>query len=71
MSLKHRPGEVVDVLDQEYKPAGEVSIQLYLEDQRAYKVWWAYPQTGERELIKVPEWRLSRKPALTVNRIIR
>ncbi len=71
MSMEHRPGNIVVLLDQHCKPAGEVEIDMYLEKEHAYKVWWTYPQTGESELIKVPEWRLIKKKAEVATRIIR
>jgi hypothetical protein len=69
--MEHRPGNTVILLDQEYKPVGEVEISIYLEKERVYKVWWTYEQTGESEMIKVPEWRLVKKPASVVTKIIR
>lgn len=69
--MEHRPGNTVILLDQECKPAGEVEISMYLEKERAYKVWWTYEQTGESEMIKVPEWRLVKKPPVVVGKIIR
>ena len=61
MSFEHMPGTVVVLLDGNFKPAGDVEVQTYLHNDGAYKVWWTYELTGERELIKVPEWRLVKK----------
>ncbi|MES2329943.1 MAG: hypothetical protein V4539_10095 [Bacteroidota bacterium] len=62
MSFDHMPGTIVIILDTNLKPAGEVEVQMYLDKEKAYKVWWTYPQTGESELIRVPAWRLIKKP---------
>ena len=64
MSFEHMPGTVVVILGADCKTAGEVVVQTYLDKERAYNVWWTYPQTGEKELIKVPEWRLQKKENL-------
>lgn len=61
MSFEHMPGTTVVLMTQDFKPAGEVEVRTYLDKEKAYKVWWTYPQTGESELIKVPEWRLVKK----------
>ncbi|MES2331164.1 MAG: hypothetical protein V4539_16285 [Bacteroidota bacterium] len=61
MSFEHLPGTMVTLLDQDFKPVGEVEIDCYLDKERKYKVWWTYVQTGESEWIKVPEWRLQKK----------
>jgi uncharacterized protein YaeQ len=69
--MEHRPGNIVILLDKDCKPAGKVEINIYLEKEHAYKVWWTYEQTGESELIKVPEWRLVKKKIESLTRIIR
>ncbi|MEO8174859.1 MAG: hypothetical protein ABI581_17305 [Sediminibacterium sp.] len=61
MSMEHLPGSIVSVLNGDFEIAGEVEVQVYLHNQKSYKVWWTYPQTGERQLISVPEWRLIKK----------
>lgn len=61
MSLKYLPGTTAIILDGELRPAGEVVVSTYSPDEKAYRVWWTYQQTGEREMIKVPEWKLLRK----------
>ncbi len=59
--MQYLPGTVVTILNADFKPAGDGEVQLYLHQEKAYKVWWTYPQTSERELIKVPEWKLVKK----------
>lgn len=61
VGLKHLPGTTAVILDQEFQPAGEVEISMYSPAEKSYRVWWTYKQTGERELIKVPEWKLISK----------
>jgi hypothetical protein len=71
MRLEHLIGATVFVLDGDLKCVGEVEIERYLPSEKSYRVWWTYPQTQERELIKIPEWRLVRKTGETVTRVIR
>ncbi len=61
MSFEHLPGHTVIILNGDCKPVGEVKIECYLQKEKAYYVWWTYPQTGEKQRIKVPEWRLFKK----------
>ena len=61
MSFDHRPGAVVTLMNKEFKRLGEVEVSIYIERENAYRVWWTYPQTGGRELIKVPAWQLVKK----------
>jgi hypothetical protein len=71
MSMQHMPGTKLFILDSDLKTAGEVEVEYYLHSERAYTVWWTYTQTGERERIKVPEWRLMKKLSDNNNRINR
>ncbi|MES2328203.1 MAG: hypothetical protein V4539_01285 [Bacteroidota bacterium] len=61
MSIDHLPGSIAILLDGDYMPAGEVEVDMYLQREKKYKVWWTYRHTGESELIKVPEWHLKKK----------
>ncbi|MES2331322.1 MAG: hypothetical protein V4539_17090 [Bacteroidota bacterium] len=59
--MQHLPGTILIILGFDCNPVGEVEVDHYLQSDKAYHVWWTYPQTGEREKIKVPEWRLTKK----------
>ncbi len=61
MIFEHLPGTTVILLNGDFKPAGDVEIESYREKDKTYQVWWTYEQTGESELIKVPEWHLQKK----------
>ena len=60
-SFEHLPGQTVIILDGGYKPVGEREIKSYMHKELAYQVWWTYPQTGEKQMIQVPGWRLLKK----------
>ena len=57
----HLPGTKLIVLNGKLNDAGEVEVVHYLEPEGAYLVSWTYEQTGEKEFIKVPEWRLVKR----------
>ena len=69
MSLQYLPGTKLFIFSYDAKLLGEVVVDKYMESERKYKVWWIYKQTGERELIEVPEWRLLRKSNALVGKI--
>jgi len=71
MNKQYLTGTTLLILSGDAKPLGEVVVEKYLHTEQKYKVWWTYEQTGERELIEVPEWRLLRKPTSIVSRVIR
>ncbi len=58
MSLEFLPCTTVVLLDGDFRTAGEVTVVTYLQNEKHYRVRWEYPQSGESEVIKVPEWRL-------------
>ncbi len=68
MKIDHMPGTFVQLMSEDFKPLGEVEIKSFLVSDKAYFVWWTYPQTGDRELVKVPAWRLVKKvvPEITM-----
>lgn len=68
MKMDHMPGTTVQLMSEDFMSLGEVEIKSFLVSDKAYFVWWTYPQTGDRELIKVPAWRLIRKeiPVVTL-----
>jgi hypothetical protein len=61
MNFEHLPGHTAILRNGDCKPVGEVKIKCYLLKEKAYQVWWTYSQTGEKQLIKVPEWMLLKK----------
>jgi dTDP-4-dehydrorhamnose reductase len=63
----HLPGTKLIVLDGKLKDAGEVEVVAYLESEGAYRVSWTYEQTGEKEFIIVPEWRLMKRGGKEIN----
>lgn len=65
------PGNTAILIDGDMKEAGEVVVERYLRNEQSYEVWWTYPQTGEREMIKVEEWRLHKKRSPLVDTIQR
>ncbi len=58
MSFAYLPGTVLNLLDKNSEPVSIVTVEKYLYLESAYEVWWKYPQTGEKVLIRVPEYRL-------------
>lgn len=58
MSFSYLPGTVLNLLDNNSAPLSTVTVEKYLYQESAYEVWWRYPQTGEKVLIRVPENRL-------------
>lgn len=58
MSFSYLPGTVLNLLDNNSAPLSTVTVEKYLYQESAYEVWWKYPQTGEKVLIRVPENRL-------------
>jgi hypothetical protein len=67
MSFQHLPGTRLAVLDADMKPAGIVEVHYYMRREKAYEIWWVYEQTGEKEKIRVPEWRLVKKELFQKN----
>jgi hypothetical protein len=61
MKMKYMPGSIVSILDGDFNIAGDVKVDMYLHNEQLYTVVWTYQQTGESEVLKVPEWRLVEK----------
>ncbi len=56
--MKYHTGQVVMLLDTEYKPAGRAVICQYLQHSRKYEVDFIYPDKSQADKISVPEERL-------------
>jgi len=56
--MKYHTGQVVTLLDTEYKPAGKAVICHYEQNSRKYEVDFIYPDKEKADKISVPEDRL-------------
>jgi len=56
--MKYQSGQLVILLDTEYKPAGNAIICRYEEDSNKYEVEFTYPGHEKADNIVVPEERL-------------
>jgi hypothetical protein len=56
--MKYYAGQVVMLLDTEFKPAGSAVICSYEQDSRKYEVDFIYPDKQRADKISVPEERL-------------
>lgn len=56
--MKYYTGQVVTLLDTEYKPAGRAVICHYEKKSEKYEVDFVYPYQEKSNKISVPEERL-------------
>ena len=56
--MKYYAGQVVTLLDTEYKPAGKAVICHYEQHSEKYEVDFFYPNKDKADKISVPEERL-------------
>ncbi|MEP7109581.1 MAG: hypothetical protein ABI760_16425 [Ferruginibacter sp.] len=56
--MKYYAGQVVTLLDTEYKPAGRAVICHYEHNSEKYEVDYIYPDKEKADKISVPEERL-------------
>jgi hypothetical protein len=56
--MKYYAGQVVTLLDTEYKPAGRAIICHYEQNTEKYEVDFIYPDKKMADKISVPEDRL-------------
>ncbi len=56
--MKYQSGQMVTVLDTEYKIAGNAVICNYQEISNKYEVDFTYPGNSKADKISVPEERL-------------
>jgi hypothetical protein len=60
--MKYHAGQVVTLLDTEYKPAGRAVICHYEQNSKKYEVDFIYPNREKADKISVPEERLIAVP---------
>lgn len=65
--MKYHTGQVVTLLDTEYKPAGKAVICHYEQNSEKYEVDYIYPDKQKADKISVPEDRLILFPILSVS----
>ena len=56
--MKYSAGQIVTLLDTEYKPAGRAVICNYEKNSEKYEVDFIYPDKEKVDKISVPEERL-------------
>lgn len=56
--MKYTSGQIVTLLNTEYKPAGTAVICNYQENSNKYEVDFTYPGSTRADKITVPEERL-------------
>ena len=57
-SMKYQSGQMVTILDTEFKPAGNAIVLKYEENSNKYEVDYKYPGHDQSDLISLPEERL-------------
>ncbi|MEO5889960.1 MAG: hypothetical protein ABIQ31_06875 [Ferruginibacter sp.] len=60
--MKYYAGQVVMLLDTEFKPAGKAVICRYEQNPQKYEVDFVYPDKQNADKISVPEERLIPSP---------
>ncbi|MEO7766501.1 MAG: hypothetical protein ABIS01_03710 [Ferruginibacter sp.] len=60
--MKYYAGQVVTLLNTEYKPAGHAVICRYEQNSNKYEVDFIYPNKQKADKISVPEDRLRLLP---------
>ena len=71
--LEYLKGEEVTVLNVRGETAGKGRVESYDVQKHAYKVWFLYPGTEEKELIELPALLVANKKAgmISGQRVIR
>lgn len=62
--MKYYTGQVVTLLNTEYKPVGKAVICHYEQNSKKYEVDFIYPDKQQADKISVPEERLIVMPDL-------